>query len=129
MNSINEDNQPPFYLSREKLFYKIGEVSKIVGLEAYIIRYWESLFPNLKPKKTKSGQRVYTKKEIDLLLYIKKLQQDEGYAIEGIKKKINSRTSELNNDIFSRRDNIEIKDSNLVAFVKDRLKKILEEFS
>ncbi len=73
---------------QEKLFYKIGEVSQITGLEAYVLRFWESEFPALHPKKSKGNQRVYTKREIDLILQIKKLLYEEGMTIAGAKKKI-----------------------------------------
>ncbi|MCX8068875.1 MAG: MerR family transcriptional regulator [Thermodesulfovibrionales bacterium] len=128
MTPINEDNPQGFTLSREKLFYKIGEVSKIVGLQTHIIRYWESVFPLIKPKKSKSGQRVYTQKEIDLLLYIKKLQKEEGYKIEGIKKKINEKVSDTKAS-DTHKEITEIKGKELVSFVKDRLNKILSQMS
>lgn len=55
-----------------RFFYKIGETSRIVGVKPYVLRYWETEFPFLKPKKTKTGQRLYTKKDIEMLLLIKK---------------------------------------------------------
>lgn len=88
MSDILNKEEQPFRLSPEKLFYKIGEVSKITGLEPHVIRYWEKMFPDLKPKKSKTGQRVFLKKDIDLLLLIKRLQEEEGYTLEGIKKKL-----------------------------------------
>lgn len=72
----------------DKLFYKIGEVSKIVGVEPYVLRYWETEFPFLKPRKSKSGQRVYVKKDIELLLQIKRLLYQERYTIEGVRKRL-----------------------------------------
>ncbi|MBI3803255.1 MAG: MerR family transcriptional regulator [Nitrospirae bacterium] len=72
----------------DKLFYKIGEVSQITGLEAYVLRFWESEFPALHPKKSKGNQRVYTRKEIDLVLQIKQLLYQEGLTIAGAKKKL-----------------------------------------
>ncbi|NWF76271.1 MAG: MerR family transcriptional regulator [Nitrospirae bacterium] len=72
----------------DKLFYKIGEVSKIVGVEAYVLRYWETEFPFLKPRKSKSGQRVYVKKDVEMLLTIKRLLYQERYTIEGVRKKL-----------------------------------------
>lgn len=71
----------------EKLFYKIGEASKIVGVESYVLRYWETEFPFLKPRKSRSGQRVYTKADIDLILQIKKLLYEEKYTIDGVRRK------------------------------------------
>lgn len=71
----------------EKLFYKIGEVSRIVGVEPYILRYWESEFSFLKPRRNKSGQRVYVRNDLDLINRIKKMLYEERYTISGVKKK------------------------------------------
>lgn len=71
----------------EKLFYKIGEVSRIVGVEPYILRYWESEFSFLKPRKNKSGQRVYVRNDLDLIIRIKKMLYEERYTISGVKKR------------------------------------------
>lgn len=71
----------------EKLFYKIGEVTRIAGVEAYVLRYWETEFPFLKPRKSRSGQRVYVKKDIELITEIKRLLYEERYTIEGVRKK------------------------------------------
>lgn len=73
---------------QEKLFYKIGEVSQITGLESYVLRFWETEFPSLHPQKNRGKQRVYTKKEIDLILQIKRLLYEEGLTIVGAKKKL-----------------------------------------
>ena len=72
----------------DKLFYKIGEVSKIVGVEPYVLRYWETELNFLKPRKNKSGQRVYIKEDVELLLAIKKLLYQERYTIEGVRKRL-----------------------------------------
>lgn len=71
----------------DKLFYKIGEVSKIAAVEPYVLRYWETEFPFLKPRKNKSGQRVYVKKDLELVLQIRRLLYEERYTIEGVRKK------------------------------------------
>lgn len=85
MNVVpKEGNKPPV---SEKLFYRIGEVSKITGLEPYVLRYWETEFPFLRPRKSSSGHRVYTKREIELIVNIKKLLYEEKYTIEGVRKK------------------------------------------
>ncbi|RMG75071.1 MAG: MerR family transcriptional regulator [Nitrospirae bacterium] len=70
----------------EKLFYKIGEVGRITGVEPYVLRYWESEFPFLKPRKSRSGQRLYVKKDIETILEIKRLLYEERYTIEGVKR-------------------------------------------
>ncbi len=76
----------------DKLFYKIGEISKITGVESYVLRYWETEFPFLRPRKNKSGQRVYTKKDLDLILQLKKMLYQDRYTIEGVRKKFGEGT-------------------------------------
>jgi len=71
-----------------KLFSRIGEVSRLTGLEPYVLRYWETEFPQLRPDKGKSGQRLYKKKDLDHILRIKQLLYEEGYTISGAKKKM-----------------------------------------
>jgi DNA-binding transcriptional MerR regulator len=70
----------------KKLYYSISEVSKITELEQYVLRYWETEFDMLKPAKNLAGNRIYTNRDIKLILYIKKLLRDEKYTIEGAKK-------------------------------------------
>lgn len=77
--------------SPDKLFYKIGEVSRMTGLEAYVLRYWESEFPFLHPRKSSGGQRVYTKKDVDLVLDIKRMLYEQGFTITGAKKQLQGR--------------------------------------
>jgi DNA-binding transcriptional MerR regulator len=70
----------------KKLYYSISEVSKISGLEQYVLRYWESEFAQLNPSKNRAGNRIYTNKDIRLILEVKRLLRDEKYTIEGAKK-------------------------------------------
>src|SRR3989339_1290974 len=70
----------------KKLYYSISEVSKLAGLEQYILRYWETEFEQLKPGKNRAGNRIYTNKDIKLILQIKRLLREEKYTIEGAKK-------------------------------------------
>ena len=72
----------------DKLYFRIGEVSQLVGVEAYVLRYWESEFPNLSPKKSGTGHRLYRKKDVELLLKIKHLLYDRRYTIEGARQVI-----------------------------------------
>lgn len=67
----------------DKLFFRIGEVSQIVGVEAYVLRYWESEFKGLSPRKSSSGQRMFRRKDVELLLQIKHLLYDRKFTIEG----------------------------------------------
>ena len=85
----------------EKLYYKIGEVSEITGVEPYVLRYWETEFDIVKPFRTRSKQRLYRKKDLDLILEIKKLLYEEQFTIAGAKRKLkeyshkDERTSQL----------------------------------
>src|SRR6266705_1782638 len=71
-----------------KLFYKIGEVCQLTDTQPYVLRFWESEFPKLAPTKSRSGQRLYRRKDIDLVLEIKKLLYEEGFTIAGARKKL-----------------------------------------
>ena len=75
-------------ISHERLYYLIGEVSRITGLKAHVLRYWESEFKVIKPHKGGSLQRLYRRKDLDLILKIKKLLYEDGFTIAGAKKKI-----------------------------------------
>ncbi len=79
-------------LGIKKLYYSISEVSKITDLEQYVLRYWESEFDLLKPAKNRAGNRIYTNRDIKLILHIKKLLRDERYTIEGAKQVLKSYT-------------------------------------
>ncbi|MFN2443857.1 MAG: MerR family transcriptional regulator [Thermoanaerobaculia bacterium] len=68
--------------------FKIGEVCRMAGVQPYVLRYWETEFPPLAPGKTGGGQRLYTQREIDVILRIKELLYDEGFTIAGAKKKL-----------------------------------------
>src|SRR5580704_16982261 len=70
----------------DKLFFRIGEVSQLVGVEPYVLRYWESEFPGLAPKKSSTGQRMFRRKDVELLLNIKHLLYHEKFTIEGARR-------------------------------------------
>jgi DNA-binding transcriptional MerR regulator len=78
----------------KKLYYSISEVSRITGLEQYVLRYWETEFPELKPAKNRAGNRIYTNKDIKLIVHIKQLLRDEKYTIEGAKQVMKEFTPE-----------------------------------
>jgi DNA-binding transcriptional MerR regulator len=80
--------------SIKKLYYSISEVSRITGLEQYVLRYWETEFPELKPAKNRAGNRIYTNKDIKLIMHIKQLLRDEKYTIEGAKQVMKEFTPE-----------------------------------
>jgi DNA-binding transcriptional MerR regulator len=72
----------------EKLFFKIGEVCELVGVQAHVLRYWESEFPMLSPQKNKSGQRSYRRRDVEIALKIKQLLYKEMFTIAGAIKKL-----------------------------------------
>jgi len=76
---------------QERLFYKISEVSKITGLESYVLRYWETEFPILRPQKSRGGQRIYQKKDIETILKIKQMLYEKGFTIAGARKEMSAR--------------------------------------
>ena len=72
----------------KKLYYSIGDVSEITGLKQYVLRYWETEFPSLRPKKNRAGNRAYRQSDIDTVLRIKDLLYAQKYTIEGARKRI-----------------------------------------
>lgn len=73
-------------LQIKKLYYSISEVSKLVGLEPYVLRYWETEFEQLKPQKNRAGNRVYTEKDIEIIRLIQQLTREEKYTIPGARQ-------------------------------------------
>ncbi|HEY5885468.1 MAG TPA: MerR family transcriptional regulator [Pyrinomonadaceae bacterium] len=74
----------------EKLFFKIGEVCELAGVQAHVLRYWESEFPMLAPQKNRAGQRVYRRRDVEIALRIKELLYDDQYTIAGAKKRLSN---------------------------------------
>ena len=77
----------------DKLFFRIGEVSELIGVEPYVLRYWESEFSALSPKKSSSGQRMFRRKDVELLLTIKHLLYDKKFTIDGARKVLLDKTT------------------------------------
>src|SRR5712692_3380190 len=74
----------------DKLFFRIGEVSQLLGVEPYVLRYWETEFRSVAPKKTGSGHRLYRRKDVELLLKIKHLLYEKRFTIEGARQSLQS---------------------------------------
>jgi DNA-binding transcriptional MerR regulator len=70
----------------DKLYFRIGEVSKITGLPTHVLRFWESEFSRIRPKRTASGQRLYTRRDIELILHIKNLLYEKKFTIQGARQ-------------------------------------------
>lgn len=94
-------------LSIKKLYYSISEVSKITAVEQYVLRYWETEFEQLKPQKNRAGNRIYTNKDIQLIMEIKSLLREKKYTIEGARnilgngQEYESYEEEVTPDLFS----------------------------
>ncbi|MBM4174641.1 MAG: MerR family transcriptional regulator [Ignavibacteria bacterium] len=122
-------------LSIKKLYYSISEVSKITGLEQYVLRYWENEFEQLKPQKNRAGNRIYTNRDIQLILFVKKLLRDEKYTIDGAKQILTTYNPEEGERLLE--DQVEagisgeetvnkITDSNIINDLRD-VKELLQD--
>lgn len=115
-------------LAIKKLYYSISEVSKIAEIEQYVLRYWETEFEQLKPQKNRAGNRIYTNKDIQLILHIKTLLREKKYTIEGAKKILDNYSPE-SETVKTEKDSNERVEENLTDSKKEKpsLKKDLEE--
>ena len=86
----------------DKLYFKVGEVSEIVGVPAYVLRFWETEFSRIKPTRTPAGQRLYRKKDVELILSIKRLLREEKFTIEGARKFLRTKTGVEKTESLSR---------------------------
>lgn len=77
-----------------KLYYRIGEVSQIVGVEPHVLRYWETEFRSIRPQKSRKGQRVYSRRDVDKLLRVKDLLYTHRFTIEGARRRLREAGSE-----------------------------------
>jgi|SRR5579884_3178181 len=75
----------------DKLYFRIGEVSRLAGIKPYVLRFWETEFPGLGPKKSGTGHRLYRRKDVELVLEIKRLLYEKRYTIEGARKFLDAR--------------------------------------
>jgi DNA-binding transcriptional MerR regulator len=103
-------------LSIKKLYYSISEVSKLTSVEQYILRYWETEFEQLRPQKNRAGNRIYTNKDIDIILKIKTLLRDKKYTIEGAKQILNSLTEQqelLEKEEFNQNSDISVESNSI----------------
>ena len=106
----------------DKLFFKIGEVAELAGVEQHVLRYWEEEIESLKPKKNKSGQRLYQKKDVEQVFEIKQLLYAEKFTVAGARKKMKqNKKKETQLDIAFDREGFE----QWKADIKQDLKSIL----
>ena len=92
----------------KKLYYSIGEVSKMLDLKSYVLRYWETEFKQLAPPKNRAGNRTYRQKDIDLIFKIKDLLYDKKYTIEGARYMLSSKSGQNKSSIVKRSETISI---------------------
>src|SRR5215510_15199247 len=71
-----------------KLYYRIGEISEIVGVQPHVLRYWETEFRSIRPQKSSKGQRVYSRRDVEKLLRVKDLLRNQGFTIAGARKRL-----------------------------------------
>lgn len=89
IEAVAEEHRPEI---PDKLYFRIGEVSRLAGIKPYVLRFWETEFSNLGPKKSGKGHRLYRRKDVELVLEIKRLLYEKRYTIEGARKFLDSRT-------------------------------------
>jgi DNA-binding transcriptional MerR regulator len=82
----NASRHPKEIVIPDKLYFRIGDVAKLCGVEAYVLRFWESEFPQLRPNKSGTGQRLYRKRDVEMVLKVRRLLHDEGYTIAGARQ-------------------------------------------
>ncbi len=108
----------------DKLYFRIGDVAKLCGVEAYVLRFWETEFPQLKPHKSGTGQRLYRKRDVELALRIKSLLYAEGYTIAGARQVF---ASEVREPRKAAQSELPLKRGNEEQNVEARLKKLRVE--
>jgi len=95
--------------AEEKLYCSISEVAQMTGLEAYVLRFWEKEFPTLRPRKSRSGARMYQRRDIDLVNRIKTLLYTENYTIEGARSRLRAHDAAEDPDILA--ENLRLKET------------------
>jgi DNA-binding transcriptional MerR regulator len=109
----------------DKQYFKIGEVSRLTALNTSVLRFWENEFAQLQPLKSKSGQRLYTKHDLEIIYQIKRLLYDEKLTIAGAKKKLLVAGAEVRTVAVAKRTEINRK---LLAEVMEELRQVLDSF-
>ncbi|MBV8113592.1 MAG: MerR family transcriptional regulator [Silvibacterium sp.] len=108
----------------DKLYFRIGEVAKLCGVEAYVLRFWETEFTQLKPNKSGTGQRLYRKRDVEFALRIKRLLYSEGYTIAGARQVF---AAEAREPYKKSQPELPLKRSNETDRIEARLKKLRGE--
>jgi DNA-binding transcriptional MerR regulator len=109
----------------DKLYFKIGEVSELLGVEPYVLRYWESEFPVLSPKKSGTGHRLYRRKDVELLLRIKHLLYEKRFTIEGARQSLQTEAKAPKPQRVAKRMQAELFSEDPLPGIRKELKEIL----
>ena len=109
----------------DKLYFKIGEVSELLGVEPYVLRYWESEFPVLSPKKSGTGHRLYRRKDVELLLRIKHLLYEKRFTIEGARQTLQTEAKAPKPQRVQKRMQTELFSEDPLPEIRKELKEIL----
>jgi len=110
----------------DKLYFKIGEVSHLLGVEPYVLRYWESEFPLLSPKKSGTGHRLFRRKDVELLLRIKHLLYEKRFTIEGARQTLQAESHAPKSRAINKRAQQELFSEDLLPEIRRELSDILE---
>jgi DNA-binding transcriptional MerR regulator len=116
--------------TRQKLFYKIGEVCKICEVEPHVLRYWETVFSRLKPVKNRAGQRIYRRSDLELIETIKSLLYEQGFTIAGANQRLNENGVGSKDEMSLFHGSLEARQRRAVQEIKrelDELDKLLED--
>jgi DNA-binding transcriptional MerR regulator len=110
----------------DKLYFRIGEVSDLVGVEPYVLRYWETEFPSVAPKKSDTKQRMYRRREVELLLKIKYLLYEKKYTIEGARQHLANESKTSRKKRTPKAEQRELFPSDALPEIRKELAAILE---
>jgi DNA-binding transcriptional MerR regulator len=122
---VSKKNRTPEIIIPDKLYFRIGEVATLCRLPAYVLRFWETEFPQLKPVKSSTGQRMYRKRDVESVVRIKKLLYDDGFTIAGARLQLREEKSERNQTALP----FPMTSSVNVAHVRHELQQILHILS
>ena len=110
----------------DKLYFKIGEVKKITGVEAHVLRYWESEFKIIRPQRASSKQRLYRKVDVENILTIKKLLYEDGYTVPGARKHLTAKKGEKKKTVAAKPKISGGRAQSMLAELKSDLKQLQE---
>ncbi len=109
-----------------KLYYRIGEVSQIVGVEPHVLRYWETEFRSIRPQKSRKGQRIYSRRDVDKLLKVKDLLYTHGFTIAGARRRLRESAAEAEAPPREQ-EQLPLRARGALLELRDEIKKMLAE--